>query len=83
MKPANFLKWLEESEDDGIVTLSPGPFKVIAGAQDRIAAKLLRWLQDEYPLLTIGGTEDALLTALWWVQFWAGVQHCDDAGGRP
>lgn len=75
MKPADFLTWLKESEEDGIVTLSPGPFKCKIGAQDRIAAKMLLWLQGEYPALTIGDTEGILTTALWWVIFWASVQH--------
>jgi len=66
------LNGLQAIEGPMEVTLSPGPFTANCNWQDAIAAKLLEWLYQEMPEgATLGNAERVLLSALWWLQFFA------------
>lgn len=48
MKPSDFFDWVATNEPDGVMTLSPGPFRVSVGKQDRDAAKYLVAMRPKY-----------------------------------
>lgn len=75
MTPNEFYEKLSGLKP-GVVTLSPGPFRIGLGESDPLAAKLILWIRDE--LLpedaTIGDALDILDMARWWLIFWHGLE---------
>ena len=62
-------------KDGEVFQLSPGPLMLKVGKQDAHAGHLLSKLVLDYPeITTFGKVEDALLSALWWLQFLAAVK---------
>lgn len=63
------LERLAAIKESSTITLSPGPFVARVGKYDAIAARLLFWLTEQNPEITVGEIEEVLLAALWWQTF--------------
>ena len=52
---------------DLVITFKDNKLPIPVGQSDKIAMDILAFLDREYGDLTIGQTEDALHTAVWWL----------------
>jgi len=71
MTPKEFYQRLSTLTEKEVITLSPGPIKIIAYPADALAAKMVLWLLEQLPEdATEGDAEDVIDMAKWWIMFW-------------
>jgi hypothetical protein len=80
MTPEDFCQQMLNFPGDGKMTISPGPFQIMVGQDDIMAAKLLDWLFKHLDMetTTMGQALAILDAAHWWLQFWAAQPREDE-----
>ena len=64
-----------DDQSHGVLSLASIPHKLKVGWNDAAAAKLILWIQEQWPEITEGQTEGVLLAALWWTQYWSSISE--------
>lgn len=78
MTPKEFYKQLAITTEPIIITLAPGPLRMIGSPQDSLSSELMLWLIERIPDATQGDLEEVLVNALCWARFWAAVRYADE-----
>ncbi|MCP4128733.1 MAG: hypothetical protein GY753_16980 [Gammaproteobacteria bacterium] len=66
------------------MTLSPGPYHVVIGAQDKLAAHFLLMIYDNSPAdLTLGQLDGILASMTWWNTFFNATREPTDNTTTP
>ena len=76
MTPHDFFTRLAGGES---ATYHIDPLVIKTIKADAQAARLLLWMQEIWPELTIGQTLDILAFATWWVTTWAAITKGQEA----
>ena len=71
MTPHDFLTRLAADKEKAIYRINP--LVIRTTEKDVQAARLILWMQEVWPELTIGHTLDILSNAVWWVTTWVAI----------